>query len=267
MRKKIVLFAALGLLIVLLIGKRPRGTVIRMATTTSVENSGLLDVLLPAFEKDTGIKIHAIACGAGKALKHAENGDVDMVITHAPAMEKKFIGQGYGVDRTEILWNNFILAGPEGAVKAFKDFKSVSQVFAKIAEDKLLFVSRGDNSGTHVKEMGIWSKAGIAPQGKWYMETGQGMGATLTIADEKRGCCLVDRGTFISFKSKIGLVSVFEDTVNLKNIYSVMMVNPARHPHVKRAEAEVFIEWISSGNGRKKAAEFKKNGKILFEPL
>ncbi|MBU3955756.1 substrate-binding domain-containing protein [bacterium] len=265
--KKIIVSGVLGLLIILLTVKYGRRNTVKMATTTSVENSGLLDVLIPAFEKDTGIRIHAVACGTGKALKHAENGDVDIVLTHAPVMEKKFIERGFGVNRTEILWNDFILAGTEDTVKTFNNFKSVSQVFAKIAEDKLLFVSRGDNSGTHVKEMGIWSKAGIAPQGKWYMETGQGMGATLTIADEKRGCCLVDRGTFISFKSKIGLVSVFEDTVNLKNIYSVMMVNPARHPHVKRAEAEVFIEWISSGNGRKKAAEFKKNGKILFEPL
>lgn len=237
-----------------------------MATTTSVENSGLLDVLLPAFEKDTGIKIHAIACGAGKALKHAENGDVDMVITHAPAMEKKFIGQGYGVDRTEILWNNFILAGPEGAVKAFKDFKSVSQVFAKIAEDKLLFVSRGDNSGTHVKEMGIWNKAGIEPRGKWYIETGQGMGVTLKIAGEKKGFCLADMGTFLSCKDAAELDAVFSGGESMKNIYSAMIVNPGRYPGAKYKEAREFIEWIVSEKGKAIIKGVKRKGVTLFEP-
>jgi len=265
--KKIVIPAILALLIILFICSGGHGDALKMATTTSVENSGLLDVLIPAFEKDTGIKIHAFACGTGWALKHAENGDVDIVLTHAPAMEKKFIEMGFGVNRTEIFYNDFILAGPEDAIKTFKNFKGVSQVFAKIAENKLLFVSRGDNSGTHIKEMEIWSKAGLAPRGKWYMETGQGMGSTLKITDEKKGFCLTDRGTFISYEDKIDLGIVFTGGEEMKNIYSVMMVNPKRYPHIKYIEAGKFIGWINSGAGRNIAGGVRKNGKRLFFPV
>ncbi|NOX96806.1 MAG: solute-binding protein, partial [Nitrospirae bacterium] len=175
---------------------------IKMATTTSTENSGLLDVLLPAFEQRYGIRVYAIAVGTGKALKLAENGDVDLVLVHAPRLEKEFVKKGFGIDRTGVFYNDFVVLGPKEDPARVKNLKKVVDVFKKIARGKFTFISRGDNSGTYTKEMDIWKQADISPKGLWYLETGQGMGTTLTIANEKKGYCLSDRGTFLSFEDK-----------------------------------------------------------------
>ncbi|MFH1958552.1 MAG: substrate-binding domain-containing protein [bacterium] len=265
--KKIIIPAVSALLIILFLGKCSHGTVLRMATTTSVENSGLLDALIPAFKRETGIEIHAVACGTGRALKLAENGDVDLVLTHAPAAEEKFLGRGFGIIRKEIFYNDFIVAGPEDGIQAFKGFKNISQVFSAIAEKKLPFVSRGDNSGTHNREADVWKSAGVGPRGKWYAETGQGMGATLRIADEKKGFCLADRGTFLSYEDKIELVIVFSDSENLKNMYSVIIVNPGRHPHTRYGDAVKFLGWITSKEGKRIIGSVKKKGETLFRPV
>lgn len=237
---------------------------IKMATTTSTENSGLLDVLLPAFEKRYGIRVYAIAVGTGKALKLAENGDVDLVLVHAPEMEKEFVKKGFGINRTGVFYNDFVVVGPKEDPAQVKSLKKVADVFKKIARGKFMFISRGDNSGTHKKELDIWNQANISPQSLWYLETGQGMGTTLNIANEKKGYCLVDRGTFISFEDKVELVIISEGDPFLKNPYSVIAVNPARHSHVRYKEARIFIDWLASEEGKNLINGFRKNEKILF---
>lgn len=239
---------------------------LKMATTTSVEASGLLDVLLPAFEKDTGLTIHAIAVGTGKALKLAENGDVDLALVHAPELEKEFVENGFGVDRREIFRNDFVIAGPGNDPAGIKRVQGMDagEVFRRIEAGELTFVSRGDRSGTHQKELGIWKQAQLIPVGRWYIETGQGMSATLNIANEKEGYCLVDRATFIAFQDKIDLAVTFEGDPVLKNIYSVIAVNPERHPYAKYKRAKMFIEWVSSGEGKGLVSGFRRNGRQLF---
>ncbi|MFH1867981.1 MAG: substrate-binding domain-containing protein [Candidatus Omnitrophota bacterium] len=238
---------------------------IKMATTTSVENSGLLDILLPAFKNRYGITINAISVGTGKALKLAENGDVDIVLVHAPAMEKDFIDKGFGIDRTTVFYNDFVLIGPKEDPAGIEKLKSAGEAFKKIAQGEQTFVSRGDNSGTHLKEIDTWNSIGIFPKGREYIETGQGMGTTLQIADEKRGYCLVDRGTFISYKNKIDLVILFEGDPSLGNPYSLIVTNPARYPGINYKKAKLFIEWLTSEEGNMFVSDFRKNGEILFK--
>lgn len=243
---------------------RAEEKVIRLASTTSMENTGLLDVLLPAFKKKTGITVHTIAVGTGKAMKLAENGDVDVLIVHAPEAEQEFMAASFGRNRTPLFYNFFLVAGPPDDPAGVKDAATVAEVFAKIASGRITFISRGDDSGTHKKEMEIWQKAGVSPEGTWYMETGQGMGATLTIADEKQGYVLVDGATFLAFEAKIGLAQVCEGDPLLRNPYSAIAVNPERHRHAKYEEAKAFIEWLVSEEARTIVREFKKNGKTLF---
>lgn len=236
--------------------------ILKIATTTSVENSGLLNVLLPAFEKESGIKIHAISVGTGRALKLAENGDVDIVLVHCPEMEKEFVNKGFGVQRKEVFYNDFVIVGPEKDPARIKNFKKARAAFKKIAKEKSLFISRGDNSGTHKKELSIWGRADLT--GKWYLETGQGMGITLNIAYEKGGYCLVDRGTFISYEDRIDLVILLQGDPSLKNIYSIIAVNPAERPYIKYKEADTFTNWVISEKGKFLINGFKINGKRLF---
>jgi tungstate transport system substrate-binding protein len=280
--KSPALAAAIGMLALALCGctKKPAETtrsgtakqptaaakekVITLASTTSTENTGLLDVLLPAFKKRTGITVHAIAVGTGKALKLAENGDADVLIVHAPEAEEEFMAAGFGVDRTPLFYNFFLIAGPEDDPAGVKGSADAAEAFANIAAAEVSFISRGDDSGTHKKERTTWQAAGVTPEGTWYMETGQGMGATLTIADEKQGYILVDGATFLAFEDKVELVRLFEDDPLLRNPYSAIAVNPERHPHAKYAEAKEFIDWLTSEEARKLVREFTKNGKTLF---
>ncbi len=238
---------------------------IRLATTTSTENSGLLYVLLPPFEKKFNVKVDVIAVGTGKALKLGENGDVDVVLVHARKAEDAFIENGFGVNRREVMYNDFVIVGPMSDPAGVKD-ETAFGAFRSIADKRWFFTSRGDESGTNIKEKNLWALAVIKPEGKWYLETGQGMGATLQIADEKKAYCLVDRGTFIAYEKKIDLVILCEGDERFFNPYNIIAVNPSLHSHVNYQYSMALIGWVTSPEGQKLIGDFKKGGKSLFFP-
>jgi len=239
---------------------------LKLATTTSVDNSGLLNVLLPPFEQRYGIKVDAIAVGTGKAFALGENGDVDAVLGHAPEAEEKFVRSGHGVNRREIMYNEFLIAGPNADPATIRGVRNARDAFTRIAAVKAPFVSRGDNSGTHTKELLLWTGAKIDPNGTWYMETGQGMGVTLEIASEKQAYVLVDRATFIAYKDRVNLDALCEGDPALYNPYGIIAVNPAKHPHVRYIEAMMLIAWITSPEGQTIIENFEKDGRQLFNP-
>jgi tungstate transport system substrate-binding protein len=241
---------------------------IKLATTTSTENSGLLGVLLPPFEEKYNIKVEVIAVGTGAAIKLGENGDVDVVLVHARAAEDKMVEDGYGVNRRDVMHNDFIIVGPEDDPVGIKDEKDAALALTRIAnsEKETFFVSRGDNSGTHIKELELWQSAGMEPKGEWYLEIGQGMEAALLVANERQGYVLSDRGTYLATRDKIKLVILSEGDPRLFNPYGIIAVNPAVHPHVKYMEAMQLIAWMTSIEGQKIVGEFKKHGVVLFFP-
>ncbi|MBI5624620.1 MAG: substrate-binding domain-containing protein [Elusimicrobia bacterium] len=239
---------------------------IRLATTTSVENTGLLDLLLPAFKAESGIEVQAVAVGTGKALKLAENGDVDLVLVHDPEAEEAFMAKGFGRDRTALFRNEFVLVGPAEDPAGTAKAKDLPAAFARIAEQGSFFISRGDRSGTHARELSVWRKAGISPSGAWYLEAGQGMGPCLVIAGEKRAYALTDTATFASFAEKTGLSVLFKAKPPLVNPYSLILVDPKVHPAVSFKEAGEFLAWMKSKRARSLVAGFKKEGKTLFVP-
>ncbi len=240
---------------------------LKLATTTSTENTGLLKVLLPSFEKKFNVQVDVIAVGTGKALKLGENGDVDVILCHAKADELKFIAAGFGVDRREIMYNEFQIAGPKSDPAKIKGMKDAAEAFKKIAQARSIFVSRGDNSGTHVKEKEIWARAGIKPAGKWYVEAGQGMEETLQIAGEKLGYTLTDSATFLAYEDKIELVILMEGDPILYNLYGIIAVNPNKYPNVSYRMAKNLIEWISSPEAQVIIEGYKIKGKVLFHTL
>ncbi len=237
---------------------------LRMSTTTSTENSGLLAVLLPPFEKQCGCKVDVVAVGTGKALKLGEAGDVDVVFVHARTLEDKFVAAGYGIDRRDVMYNDFVVLGPAADPAGVRKTASAPEAFRAIAAKEIPFISRGDESGTHVKEKEIWAAAGIAPKGAWYIEAGQGMGEVITMATQKRGYTLADRGTYIAFRKKTDLVVVREGDKNLWNPYGIIAVNPKKHPHVKYALATKLIEFVTGPEGRALIAGYKVGGEQLF---
>ena len=245
-------------------------TRIRMASTTSTQNSGLFDYLLPLFEKKTGIKIDVVAVGTGAAIEIGKRGDADVVFVHAKELELKAVEEGYFVNRHDVMYNDFVVIGPTDDPAKIKGMKSVIDAFKKITETGSFFVSRGDKSGTNTKELAIWKKAGIEPAGqKWYLDAGQGMEKTQRIANEKRAYTLTDRGTWLATKDKdkLDMVIVLEGDPTLFNQYGVMAVNPEKQKHVKYKEAMEFVNWIISPEGQKTIAAFKdKNGNELFVP-
>ena len=241
-----------------------------MASTTSTENSGLLGYILPMFEKKTGIKVKVVARGTGAAIEMGKRGDADVVFVHAKEQELKAVEEGYFVNRYDVMYNDFVIIGtPEDPAK-IKGVKSASDAFHKIAESGSPFVSRGDNSGTHTKELAIWKKADFDPKGqKWYLEAGQGMEKTQRIANEKRAYTLTDRGTWLATweKDRLEMVILLEGDPILFNQYGVMAVNPEKNKHVKFKEAMEFINWIISKEGQQAIASFKDNlGNQLFIP-
>jgi len=240
---------------------------LKLATTTSTENSGLLGVLLTPFEEKFGIKVDVIAVGTGQAIKLGENGDVDMILVHARAAEDKFIEEGYGVNRRDVMFNDFIILGPSNDPAEIRSESNVTLALKRISDRKVYFVSRGDDSGTHKKEKVLWQNTKISPEGEWYMEIGQGMGATLQVANERQAYVLCDRGTFLAYKDKIDLIILSEGDPLLFNPYGIMAVNPARYPHVKYIEAMQLIAWVTSVEGQKIIGEYKKEGEILFHPM
>lgn len=241
-------------------------TRLRMSTTTSTENSGLLKALLPPFEKSCDCKVDVIAVGTGKALKLGENGDVDIVFVHARNLEDKFVADGFGVNRRDVMYNDFVIIGSSSDPAVVKGAKTAVEVFSRIASKNAVFISRGDESGTHQKEKEIWNGAGITPKGSWYVEVGQGMGEVINMATERQGYTLTDRGTYIAYKKKSDLVLLYEGDKPLFNPYGVIAVDPKRHPHVKYELAMKLIEFLISKEGQGIIANFKANGEQLFFP-
>jgi tungstate transport system substrate-binding protein len=242
------------------------GNVLRLSTTTSTENSGLLAVLNPIFEQQYQARVDVIAVGTGKALKLGENGDVDIVLVHAPAAELTFVEKGFGIERTAVMHNDFVLIGPAEDPATVTLASSAVEALRLIHQAQSPFISRGDDSGTHKKEKFLWQQAGINPAGPWYLAIGQGMGTTLTVADEKRAYTLSDRGTYLAFQNKITLPVLFEGDPLLYNPYHIMAVNPAKHPHVNIDLARRYIQFITSKAIQQKIANFKKQGHVLFYP-
>ncbi len=238
-----------------------------LATTTSTYDSGLLDYLLPDFEARYNARVKVIAVGTGQAIKTAEQGDADVILVHARAKEDKFVAEGYGVNRQDVMYNDFVIIGPEDDPAGIRGMTDAAAAFAKIAETQATFASRGDESGTHSKERAIWEKAGIEPSGDWYLSLGQGMGATLTFANEKGVYTLTDRGTYLSRKEGLGLPILVEGDPILFNPYGVIAVNPEKHPHVKYELALKFIEWLTSVDTQERIGQFRhSSGELLFHP-
>ncbi len=245
-------------------------TRIRCASTTSTQNSGLFEYLLPIFEKKTGIKVDVVAVGTGAAIEIGKRGDADVVFVHAKEQELKAVKEGFFVNRHDVMYNDFVIIGPSNDPAKIKGMKSAAGAFNKIVQSGSLFVSRGDKSGTNTKELAIWKKTGIEPAGKkWYLEVGQGMEKTQRIADEKRAYTLSDRGTWLATKDKdrLDMVVVLEGDPTLFNQYGVMAVNPDKYKSVKYKETMEFTNWLISKEGQDTISAFKdKNGNQLFIP-
>ena len=237
-----------------------------MATTTSVQDSGLMPYLLPHFEKQCDCTVDVIAVGTGQALKLAENGDVDMVLVHAPDLETTFVSDGYGINRRTFMVNDFVILGPESDPARIMGMKDAAEALEKIRNAQALFISRGDNSGTHQKEKSLWEKTGVQPAGDWYLEIGQGMGAVLTMADEKSAYTVCDRGTYLSRMHQLGLQVLAEGDPDLLNYYSAIQVNPARYPEVQSGLSLQLTEWLCSPEGQKLIGAYRVNDHQLFKP-
>jgi len=244
---------------------KPEKTIM-LATTTSVDATGLLNVVADKFLEDTGIKVKWVAVGTGQAIKQAQDGNADVVIVHAKKLEDKFIADGYGVNRRVIARNYFIIVGPESDPAGVAKAKDIKEAMQKIKDSGSVFASRGDKSGTNIRELELWDLTGGKPQ-KNYMETGQGMAQTLRVAAEKQGYTLTDTGTFYGVAEIKGLKPVFENAPELENIYAVIAVNPFKITTVKYLEAMRFVAWLTSPQGQKVIGDFKKNGRQLFEPM
>ena len=238
---------------------------ITVASTTSTEQSGLFKHLLPEARKATGIEVRVVALGTGQALDMARRGDADVVFVHDKVAEEKFLAEGFGVKRFDVMYNDFVIVGPRSDPAGIRG-KNVIRSLEKIAEKKAPFVSRADKSGTHAAELRFWKDAGIEPRGAWYRETGSGMGPTLNTAAGMGAYALTDRGTWISFANRGDLVVLVEGDKRLFNQYGVMLVNPAKHPHVKREAGQKFIDWLISPEGQRAIAEYRIDGQQVFFP-
>jgi tungstate transport system substrate-binding protein len=239
---------------------------ITVASTTSTEASGLFGHILPAFEEETGIHVHVVAVGTGQAIEIARRGDADVLFVHHKPSEEEFIANGHGVKRYPVMYNDFIIVGPGSDPAGIEGMNQAEAALTKIAEAEAPFASRGDNSGTHKKEMGLWEKAGVEPSGSWYRETGSGMGQTLNTAAGMNAYALTDRGTWISFDNRQQLELLVEGDPDLFNPYGVMLVSPKQHPHVKAEMGQKFIDWLVSDAGQKAIASYRLRGQQLFHP-
>ena len=240
-----------------------------ISSTTSTQDSGLFGHILPLFKAKTGIDVKVVSQGTGQALDTGRRGDADVVFVHAKAQEDKFVADGFGVKRFPVMYNDFIVVGPNSDPAGIKGSKDVSAALKAIKAKGAPFISRGDKSGTHSAELNLWKAAGIdiaADKGPWYREIGQGMGATLNTASASNAYALADRGTWISFKNRGDLEIVVEGDKRLFNQYGVILVNPAKHAHVKKDFGQQFVDWITSPEGQKAIADYKLNGQQLFFP-
>ena len=237
-----------------------------LATTTSTQDSGLLDALVPLFRKQTGVEVKVVAVGTGQALELGRRGDADVLLVHDPDGEKRFVDEGFGVGRRPVMYNDFVLVGPPADPAGVKGLNSAAEAFTRIARAQSPFVSRGDESGTHVKEKAVWRKAGVEPAGDWYVRAGAGMGQVLRMAGEKRAYTLSDRGTFLAQRMALNMAVLCEGDPLLVNPYSVILVNPEKHPHVRREAAEKFADFLLAPETQKVIADFGKDryGQSLF---
>ncbi len=264
-----LLLAALAAGLALAAPARAGDRFILLASTTSTENSGLFAHLLPIFTAKTGIQVRVVARGTGQAIKMAERGDADLLLVHHRPSEDVFVARGYGVARHDVMYNDFVLIGPRDDPAGIAGLSDAAEALARIARAKATFLSRGDDSGTHKKEQGLWRIAGIDPaaaSGGWYRETGAGMGATLNTAAALGGYLLSDRATWLAFRNKRDLAVLAEGDPRLFNPYGVILVNPERHPHVKAADGQALIDWLISDEGQQAIAAFKVDGRQLFFP-
>ena len=242
---------------------------ITVASTTSTEQSGLFGHLLPRFEQKTGIKVHVVAVGTGQALDLARRGDADVVFVHARSAEEKFLAEGHGVKRYPVMFNDFVLLGPKSDPAKIGGGKDILQAFKNLEAARAPFVSRGDKSGTHLAELDLWKAAGIdidKAKGPWYRDTGQGMGPALNTASSMNAYILTDRGTWLSFKNRGDLTILVEGDERLFNQYGVMLVNPDKHPSVKKELGQMFVDWVISPEGQKAISDYNINGAQVFFP-
>lgn len=242
------------------------GNDLRIASTTSTEATGLFGHLMPVFERQCQCKVSVIAVGTGKALKLGENGDVDLVFVHSRADEDKFVSQGFGIDRRDVMYNDFVIVGPNSDPARVREAKSAADALKRIPDSGQTFITRGDESGTHKKEMLLWKAAAVEPGGAWYLSAGQGMSEVLFMASERGAYTISDRSTFIALMKKIDLELLFSGDKTLHNPYGVIAVNPARFPDVNHTTAKRFVEWITSTEGQQLIARFQVNGQQLFFP-
>jgi tungstate transport system substrate-binding protein len=255
--------------------------VLTLATTTSTENSGLLRHIHPDFEKKTGVRVKVIAKGTGASLRLARDGNADVVLVHSREHEDRFVADGYGVMRREVMYNDFIIIGAEGDPAGIREARTAADAFRRIAEGEHVFISRGDGSGTHIREQRLWRRTGIPlvertkseivrPHGDWYISIGQGMGKTISVATERQAYTLADRGTHYAFAladpPRTDLDILFEGDEDLHNPYGVIAVDPRKHPHVNFEVASKYIEWITSPEVQAMVAGYRMNGKVLFHP-
>ena len=277
MKKRLAIL--LSLILIFLVGctakqeestKSSKARTMVLATTTSTQDTGLLDELIPLFKKDTGIDVKVVAKGTGEALKLAQNGDADCLLVHDKAKEEQFIKDGYGLKRNDVMYNDFVIVGPaeDPAKVKEKAYNNPIEALKIIKDSGAKFVSRGDQSGTDSKEKSLWKSAGITPSGDWYVSAGKGMGAVLQMADEMKAYTLTDRGTYLAMKSKLKLQIVTEKSVQLFNQYGVIKLNPSKNSRLKVKEADEFISWILSDKIQKTIGEYgkEKYGQALFIP-
>ncbi len=262
----------LGLTLSLTWGSISRGMAeerLKVSSTTSTDNTGLFQALNPPFEERFACRVDVIAVGTGKALKIGEMGDSDVVFVHSRPAEDTFVAAGHGVNRRDVMYNDFIIIGPAKDPAGIRGTEDAKKALAALAKTGSLFISRGDDSGTHKKEKSLWKKAGLEPKGRWYSEAGQGMGAVIQIANEKLAYTLADRGTYLAYKNKVSLEILCEGDPDLFNPYGIMAVNPAKHPQVNYVLAMAYIGWVTSPEGQKVIREFGKEkfGQPLFIPV
>jgi tungstate transport system substrate-binding protein len=272
MTRRWLLAAALLTLVAPAVVRNPalgQPTAVILSTTTSTQDSGLLDVLVPMFERKTGLTVKTISVGTGQALALAARGEADVTLAHAPGLEKKYVAEGKMLNRRLVMYNDFVIIGPGDDPAKVKGMPKAVEVLKRIAETRSRFVSRGDKSGTHVLELGLWKLAGVEPKGAWYIESGQGMGATLGIANERRAYAIADRGTWLAFDKRIDLPILVEKDRPLLNIYSVMEVNPANGPRVNAAGGKAFADFMVSPEVQGVIRSFgvDKYGQALFVPI
>jgi tungstate transport system substrate-binding protein len=270
-RRSLIAFAATAMLTT---AAHAQDKSIVVASTTSTQDSGLFNHLVPLFEAKTGIDVRVVAQGTGQALDTGRRGDADVVFVHAKAAEQKFVAEGFGVKRYPVMYNDFVLIGPKSDPAGINGSRNIVAALKAIKSKAAPFISRGDRSGTHIAEVNLWKVAGIDIEkelsaktlGPWYKSIGQGMGAALNTASASNAYVLSDRGTWLSFKNRGDLIIAVEGDKQLFNQYGVMLVNPAKHPNVKKALGQVFIDWLVSPDGQKAIADYKTGGEQLFFP-